>query len=123
MSPSEFLSCYETATGSQDLEGTLNLIAEDAVFLFSNGTTHLGKPAIRQALAANFATIKDEIYRLSDVHWLATSDNIAACVYNFNWSGIIDGEPACGHGRGTSVIRKDKNEWLVAHEHLSAGKI
>jgi uncharacterized protein (TIGR02246 family) len=123
MSPSEFLSRYETATGSQDLESTLNLIAEDAVFLFSNGTTHLGKSAIRQVLAANFATIKDEIYRLSNVHWLATSDSVAACVFEFNWSGTINGEPASGHGRGTSVIRKDKGEWLVAHEHLSAGKI
>ena len=123
MSPNEFLEQYEAATGAQDLEGTLSLIAEDAIYLFSNGTSHVGKPAIRQALASNFASIKDEIYRLNNVRWVASSDSVAVCVYEFNWSGVIDGRPASGHGRGTSAIRKVDGDWFVSHEHLSSGAI
>ncbi len=114
---------YEAATAAQDLEGTLSLITDDAIYLFSNGTSHVGKPAIRQALASNFASIKDETYRLDNVHWVAASDSVAVCVYEFNWSGVIDGRPASGHGRGTSAIRKVDGDWFVSHEHLSSGTI
>ena len=123
MSPNEFLKRYEAATGAQDLEGTLSLIAEDAIYLFSDQTSHVGKSAIKQVLVSNFASIQDETYRLDNVRWVASSDSVAACVYEFNWSGVIDGRPASGHGRGTSVIRKVEGDWLVAHEHLSSGEI
>ena len=123
MSPEDFLRLYEKATASHDLEATLELIADDAVYLFSNQSSHLGKPAIREALRKNFDAIKAESYRIANVTWLATSADVAACVYEFHWSGEIHGKPASGRGRGTAVVKKVDGAWRVAHEHLSAGRL
>jgi ketosteroid isomerase-like protein len=116
MSPTEFMQMYEAATCAHDLERTLSLIAEDAVFLFSDNTAHIGKSAVKTALSNNFAAITDETYRLHGIRWIATSDNVAACIYQY-------GQPASGSGRGTSVIRREGGGWVVAHEHLSAGNL
>ena len=123
MSPSAFMQRYEEATCAHDLPGTLALIADDAVYLFSDHSAHLGKAAITQALMANFETIKDETYQLHNLRWIAESDTVAACVYAFGWTGLIGGKPAAGQGRGTSVIRQEQGAWLVVHEHLSAGRL
>ena len=58
MSPEEFMSRYESVGNSHDLEAILGLIADNAIYLFSNQTTHIGKDAIRNAIQANFDTIK-----------------------------------------------------------------
>lgn len=121
MSPSEFMKQYEAATCAHDLEGTLDLIAEEAIYLFSDQTSHIGKWAIRRVLNANFQNIRDEAYRLDDMRWVATSESVACCVYKFSWSGIVDGRAASGTGRGTSVIHKIDGDWFVVHEHLSPG--
>ena len=112
---------YEAAANAHDLDGMLNLIAEDAVFLFSDGTAHIGKAAVRKAIQANFDAIENEIYRIFQVVWLGQSDSLAACVYAFEWSGTIDGKPAGGAGRGTTVLDRIAGEWRVVHEHLSRG--
>lgn len=121
MSPAEFMRAYEAATNAHDLGATLELIADDAVYLFSDQTAHVGKGATGEVLRANFASIRNETYRISEPSWLASSEEIAACVYEFAWSGEIDGRPASGRGRGTSVLRRVDGNWRVAHEHLSAG--
>ena len=72
-------------------------------------------------LAKNFAAIADETYRIRDVRWLLRTDDAAMCVYVFNWSGVIDGKPSAGNGRGTSVLRRSDDSWLVVHELLSKG--
>lgn len=117
------MQAYESATAAHDLEGTLALIADDAVYLFSNESSHVGKEAIRRALEANFAAIKAEEYRIQGLRWLAVSGDVAACVYEYVWSGEIGGEPASGRGRGTSVIKRSQGAWRVAHEHLSRGRL
>lgn len=121
MTPDEFMRRYEAATCAHDLVGTLELIADDAVYLFSDRTAHIGKLAIRDALAGNFASIRNETYAIVGLRWLAVSEAVAVCVYEFRWSGEINGEVASGSGRGTSVLRGDGGRWLVAHEHLSSG--
>lgn len=121
MTPDDFMRRYEAATCAHDLVGTLELIADDAVYLFSDRTAHIGKPAIGDVLAANFASISNETYAIAGLRWLAVSDAVAVCVYEFRWSGEINGEAASGSGRGTSVLRGDGGRWLVAHEHLSSG--
>lgn len=123
MTPDEFMKRYEKATGSHDLEGTLQLIADDAIYFFSDTSSHVGKAAVRDVLSKNFDSIRNESYQLSGLRWLAANDDVAACVYEFSWSGEIDGEPRSGSGRGTSVLRRAETGWLVVHEHLSAGKI
>jgi ketosteroid isomerase-like protein len=121
MSPAEFMRAYEAATNAHDIETLLDLIADDAIYLFSNRSSHIGKPAVRKAILANFEAIEAEVYRIRNLKWLATSDEVAACVYEFEWSGRMDGKPATGGARGTTVIRRAGGEWNVVHEHLSSG--
>ena len=101
MSPSDFMNEYEAVTNAHALDALLELIADDAIYLFSNQTAHVGKPAIRRAIQANFEA--------------------AACVYEFEWSGTVNGVLVSGQGRGTTVIRRTDGQWKVAHEHLSSG--
>lgn len=123
MGPTDFLRRYEAATRAHDLEGTLSLIADDAIYLFSDQTSHVGKQAISRVLASNFEAIEEETYELDNLHWVAASDDMAVCVYEYHWSGLIEGRPASGNGRGTSAISKVKGAWQVVHEHLSPGRL
>lgn len=121
MTPAEFLREYEAAGRTGGVEQTLGMIDEDAVYWFSDGTSHVGKSAVERAIRRNFDLIKDETYRISDVAWVAQSSDFAACVYRFDWSGVIQGAPASGSGRGTSVLTRRGDGWIVVHEHLSKG--
>jgi ketosteroid isomerase-like protein len=120
--PQEFIRDYERETSQHHLEATLAMIAEQAVYFFSDGSTHVGKQAIQLVLQRNFDSIRDEKYRISNVTWLIESQDVAVCVYEFAWSGIIAGAPATGSGRGTSVLSRSGEGWLVIHEHLSRGR-
>lgn len=120
--PDEFMMAYERATNSHDVEATLSLIDERAVYLFSDETVYVGKQAIGKVLQRNFNLIENESYSIQNLKWLAISDGVAACVYDYSWSGAIDGEPASGHGRGTTVLRRTPDGWRVVHEHLSRGR-
>jgi hypothetical protein len=51
--------------------------------------------------------------------WVAQSDHVAACVYRFDWTGILRGALASGSGRGTTVLARRGESWVVVHEHLS----
>ena len=122
MSPTEFMQEYESAANRHDLEAMLDMIADDAIFWFSDGSVHIGKDAIARAIQSNFDAIKNEDYRITDLSWLTSSDDIAACVYEFHWSGEVAGKPASGGGRGTSLLKPINGQWRLAHEHLSPGK-
>lgn len=119
--PDELMREYEQAANRHDLEGTLRLIDKDAVYLFSDGTTHAGKDAVERAIRRNFDAIQDEVYSIGNLTWLVKEAEAAACVYDFSWRGQINGRPASGSGRGTSVLRRSGGEWKVVHEHLSKG--
>jgi ketosteroid isomerase-like protein len=113
---------YERATNSHDLEATLSLIDEQAVYLFSDESVHVGKRAIGKILMRNFELIEDEIYSIQNLRWLVNSGEVAVCVYDYSWSGLVRGESASGFGRGTTVLKRVPPGWKVAHEHLSRGK-
>jgi ketosteroid isomerase-like protein len=123
MSPAEFMRTYEAAANAHNLDMTLDLIADDAIYLFSDQSAHVGKDAIRKAIEANFDVIKNERYSIEGLIWLTDSKEVAACVYEFNWSGEIDGQVASGGGRGTTVLRRVAGNWRIAHEHLSRGRL
>jgi uncharacterized protein (TIGR02246 family) len=123
MSPDDFMKSYEAATAAHDLSATLELIADDAVYLFSNESSHTGKDAIREVLETNFAAIEAEEYRIEGLRWLAQSQEVAVGVYTYHWAGRIRGEAASGSGRGTCALRKVEGHWKVVHEHLSRGSL
>jgi hypothetical protein len=74
---------------------------DDATYWLTDGSYH-GIDAIKAALERTFTTILDEIYTIDKMEW------VAVCRYRYRWTGVIDGAPASGHGRGTML-----------HEHLS----
>ncbi len=123
MTPEMTLKEYVRAANAHDLDASLALVAEDAVYLFSNETHHVGKEAIKAAIAKNFETIRHESYGIRAMRWLACSPDIAVCVYEFHWSGEIDDQKISGAGRGTSVLRHEANGWKIIHEHLSKGSL
>ncbi len=117
----EFMKKYEHATDHHDLDTTLSMIDEDAIYLFSDESVHVGKEAIERVLKRNFDLIHDEAYSIANLVWLVDSREAAVGVYDYSWSGTINGEPASGSGRGTSVLRRSGDTWKVVHEHLSRG--
>ncbi|MEM1108151.1 MAG: nuclear transport factor 2 family protein [Planctomycetota bacterium] len=122
MSPEEFLRQYESASRDHDLELVMSLIHDDAVYWFSNGGCYVGKPAIAEAIGNNFAAIKGEDYRIENPRWLIENDRCAVCTYRYEWAGQINGQAMSGSGRGTSILHRHNDSWLIVHEHLSQGE-
>ncbi|MFD8386811.1 nuclear transport factor 2 family protein [Streptomyces sp. NPDC059679] len=80
----EFIRAYEQATNSHDITRLVPLIAPEAVYWFSDGS-HRGREAVLSAITKTFATIRDEIYEINDLEWIAHSDDHAVCRYRFTW--------------------------------------
>lgn len=117
-SPDTLIRAYEQATNSHDTDRLVPLIAPEAVFWFTDGS-HRGRDAILSAVAETFATIHDEVYRISGLEWVVRGVDLAVCRYRFSWTGTIDGRSRSGSGRGTNVLVKNAGSWQVLHEHLS----
>jgi ketosteroid isomerase-like protein len=118
MTARDTLKAYELAINRHNFDDVQHLIAPDAVFWFSDGT-YVGIADIRAAFERTWQALADETYWLDDSTWIAEGDNAAACVYRFNWKATIDGKPASGSGRGTTVLSRASGVWLIVHEHLS----
>ncbi|GGA35003.1 YybH family protein [Pelagibacterium lentulum] len=116
--PEEAMASYEKEIAVQSFDAVAKVIAPDAVFWFTNGS-HIGLAAIRQAFEETWLTLVDETYWLTNLHWQAKGDRAAACTYQFNWKATVDGKPASGSGRGTTVLENRDGSWLIVHEHLS----
>jgi ketosteroid isomerase-like protein len=115
--PEQALTRYEAALAIRDWEAIELLIDDDACFLFSEGT-YFGRKAVRDAITHTFATIEDEVYRISNVRWIYRSSNAALCTYSFIWSGAVGGQLCSGEGRGTSLLTLGSRGWQIKHEHL-----
>lgn len=111
------LAEYEKRLNSHRWEEIAPLIDDDAIFIFSEGT-YRGKAAIEEACRRTFALISNEKYEISDKNWSYAGPDWACCAYTFNWQGTINGAPAQGGGRGTSVVRRTDHGWKIVHEHL-----
>jgi len=107
---------------AKDLSGTMELIADDAVYFWSNGVALFGKPAIAEGMRANFDGIQNDTYETLDVTWLIDTPDVAVCVFRFRWEGEIGGAPAAGRGRGASVLKRIDGAWRTVHENLSQGE-
>lgn len=109
---------YEEATNSHNFDNVAPLVANNAVYWFSEGS-YEGLVSIRKAFESAWDVVKDEVYAISNVRWLAVSETAAVCVYDFSWKGVINGEPKSGNGRGTNALAKIGKDWRIVHEHLS----
>lgn len=113
-----FLKNYEVQANYHKWENIAPLIAESAVYWFSDGS-YVGIDNIKEAFIRTFNKIQDEKYSINDIEWIAVSDNFAVCIYNFYWIGTVDGKRTEGRGRGTNVVVKSDGKWKMLHEHLS----
>jgi len=118
MQPEDFIHIYEVALASHDWGQVAPLMHTDACVTFSNGAVHKGKVAVQKAFEHNFSLIKDEHYSMSNVHWVIKTTETAIYLFEFSWNGIIDGKPAQGTGRGTSVLINSDGRWQLLIEHL-----
>ena len=121
-SPADYKRELVRRMNAKDLPGTLELIADDAVYFWSNGAAMFGKTAIAEALKANFDGIRNDTYETLEVTWLVETEETAVCVFRFQWTGEIAGKPASGRGRGASVLKRVNGEWRTVHENLSRGR-
>lgn len=119
MTPQECLQEYERRTNTHCFAEVAPLIADDAVYWFSEAS-YCGLSAIQQAFERTWAYIRDERYAITDIHWLGIDERTATCIYTFHWHGITPNGPAEGSGRGTNIFRKRHGHWQVAHERLIA---
>jgi ketosteroid isomerase-like protein len=115
--PQEFISAYENALATQTWEEVAPLIHENCVATFSEGT-YIGKAEVAAAFRKTFSLIKNEKYSISNVRWILETAETAILIYNFSWSGLIEGKPAAGSGRGTSVLIRQNGRWQLICEHL-----
>ena len=122
MHPEEFIISYEAALASQNWDNVEPLVHAKACVTFSNGTVHKGLKAIKVAFTNNFSLIKDEKYFITDVHWVVKDKEFAVYLFNFNWSGFIDGQQASGSGRGSTTLIFENGKWLLVSEHLGPAK-
>lgn len=122
MHPEEFIISYEAALASQNWDNVEPLVHANACVTFSNGTVHKGLKAIKVAFTNNFSLIKDEKYFITDVHWVVKDKEFAVYLFNFNWSGFIDGQQASGSGRGSTTLIFENGKWLLVSEHLGSAK-
>jgi ketosteroid isomerase-like protein len=120
MTAEEFIVLYEKALATQRWAVVEPLIHENACVTFSTGTVHKGKQAVRSAFERNFSAIKGEEYRISHVHWVMRTPDIAVYLFEFQWTGRIDGRDAAGAGKGTSVLVRNGADWQLLAEHLVA---
>ncbi|TPN82902.1 YybH family protein [Aquimarina algicola] len=118
MNPEEFIKSYERALGTQDWKIIEPLIFENVSVTFSNGEVHIGKENVQKAFEKNFSIIKNEKYTIENIKWLVKDKKYAVYLFEFNWTGIIDGESRSGNGIGTSVLIKESARWKLLTEHL-----
>lgn len=117
MTPEAFVKSWEAALATQDWRNVEPLVHPDACVTFSNGTSHRGRDEVQAAFTRNFQMIRSEHYRISDLHWLRRDAHFAVYLFGYEWSGIIEGQPASGAGRGTQVLIRE-GHWQLLAEHL-----
>ena len=118
--PKEFIEQYEKALGTQNWDIVAPLIDEQASVIFSDGSMYRGKDSIRAAYERNFKAIENEEYRIENIHWLLKSPESAAYMFDFFWRGVVRGRQASGSGRGTAVLIRKDNGWLLIAEQLGS---
>lgn len=112
------LEKYKVEINKHNFDVLEPMISKDCKFWFSSGT-FVGLQQVRQAFEKTWDMIKEEVYTLTDLEWIAESDQAAVCIYTFHWKGVVDGQLLEGGGRGTSCFRKEVEGWKIVHEHLS----
>ncbi|MEC0248091.1 nuclear transport factor 2 family protein [Paenibacillus chitinolyticus] len=113
------LEAYIAATNTHDFNEVEKLLHPQAVYWFTDKSCTTAEQ-IRTYFENAWDLIREEVYSVRDVQWIAEGPRSAACIYTYVWEGYHKGEFVSGSGRGTNVFVKDAaGEWKLVHEHLS----
>lgn len=108
----EALEALLRATNTHDFSLVAPLIAEDALYYFSDATV-VGRAQVGEYFRKTWETIRDEEYWAEDIVWQGVTENLAVATYRFRWRGRIDGAVAQGSGRGTNVFVSSSRRLLA----------
>lgn len=117
ISHEEALTDYVQRLNTHSWEQIAPVMTDSVVLIFTEGS-FVGKEAAKAAFEKTFNLIKEEHYSIHNVTWTVVTDKVASCHYEFRWKGVIDGQEASGGGRGTTILIKTNDRWMIAHEHL-----
>ncbi|WP_419880630.1 YybH family protein [Peribacillus sp. B-H-3] len=113
------LENYIAATNTHVFSNVENLLAEGAIYWFTDKTCTT-RDEIKKYFEHAWNTIQNEVYGAKNVRWIAEDRHVAICIYTYTWKGIYDNAPSAGSGRATNVfVRSCDGSWKVKHEHLS----
>ncbi len=113
-----FLEAYGKAANSRDFINVDPFIAENAVFIFTNGTFK-GKKEIQKAFEDTWEKIQKEKYTISNVVWTKVGYRNSICEYDFKSDGIVDSKKQIYFGKGKNTLRRIDGNWRIVEEHLS----
>jgi len=85
------------STNTHDPDLVATLVAEDATYWFTDGS-HVGRQAIRLALARTWQAIREETYEIRDLEVVVEQRDLAVFRYRFLWSGVVEGGRSRGRG-------------------------
>ncbi|KAA8785324.1 nuclear transport factor 2 family protein [Paenibacillus amylolyticus] len=119
MGHEETLRAYIEATNTHQFDEVSKLLAPNAIYWFT-GTSCTTLDEIQNYFEHAWDTVKEEVYRAEDVHWIAVDERQAVCTYTYHWEGYVRGHLASGQGRATNVfVKGQEGAWKLIHEHLS----
>ncbi|NLM17294.1 MAG: nuclear transport factor 2 family protein [Candidatus Riflebacteria bacterium] len=109
---------YMQTLSDQKPDAATSFFHENATVFFREGS-YFGKNQISQILKNTFSIIKDETFTPSKVNWHYKSNDTAACTFQYEWSGRIQGKRFTTLGRGSLTWVKDINgDWKIITEHF-----
>jgi uncharacterized protein (TIGR02246 family) len=125
MKPEELLDRYATAARAKDVEGFLDLYADDARNFDLWGVwSYDGKTALRPMVEGWFGSLPDDetvVVKFDDVRTQTDSDLAALSAFTTFAAETPDGtELRSMNNRLTWILRRDGDGWKIVHEHTSA---
>lgn len=113
------LEQFIKATNTHDFENVKQILHPEAIFWYADkscATTN----EIQSYFENSWSLIKEEVYSISNVRWIAVDEETATCLYTYHYEGYINDRFVSGGGRATNIfIRDQEGTWKLIHEHLS----
>ena len=122
-SPQACATQFTDALVRRDIKAALARLTDEVVFFYSNGATIVGKDAFSALMTTSWKVVENDEYQSAESTWVAQTDDAAAVVYSFAWSGTARGTEIGANGRVAQAFsRQPDGSCRVTHEHLSNGQ-
>ncbi|NRF94558.1 nuclear transport factor 2 family protein [Paenibacillus frigoriresistens] len=111
---------YIQATNTHDFNNVKSILDNNAVYWFADKYfTSISE--IQNYFENTWNVVKNEVYTVTNVQWIAVDSNSATCIYTYHWEGYHEGKFVSGEGRATNLfIKNSHGDWKIVHEHLNS---